>query len=398
MLPFALMVYASLSTSFNFLFFPWCIFMNGHGKLAVTGPKSNFQLYCAIILLCIPPSHCLRSLGPRWYHEWQHNKCMVTWCVSKACLQAADCGSCWGREGAQSVLLSCKTTEEPFKKEWFPKIHSQHFPRAWFGNMATSSLPDRHLQLPGLVMVLHQPPQPASVACFHVLSPSMLRFHECYERWIIQFVGSSFVVMTVFVTPTIAPDVCYHPLSVIDWHSNDYYLYQEMRASVAPSHGTFYIFSMDPSICRYLFGLQRLWSRFAQGEDEETSPFQPGDKAVVSGMLPENNGLQALLKTHTQTNTSYFITCQIRWQLWWLAGTSKRSRCHSFLQFRVWQNLFTYGWASLWTFVIRQMQRRAWCEFVVLWRSNLIIQTPGTWKLTPHSPALSHLSHVFFWN
>ena len=117
-----------LSTSFNFMFFPWCIFMNGHGKLAVAGPKSNFQLYCAIILLCIPPSHCLRrSLGPRWYHEWQHNKCMVTWCVSKACLQAADCGSCWGREGAQSVLLSCKTTEEPFKKEWFPKIHSQHF-------------------------------------------------------------------------------------------------------------------------------------------------------------------------------------------------------------------------------------------------------------------------------
>lgn len=258
----------------------------------------------------------------------------------------------------------------------------------------TSSLPDRHLQLPGLVMVLHQPPQPASVACFHVLSPSMLRFHE---RWIIQFVGSSFLVMTVFShqqwLQMFAIIRCQWSIDILMTN-----LHQEMRASVAPSHGTFYIFSMDPSICRYLFGLQLLWSSFAQGEDEETSPFQPGDKAVVSGMLPDNNGLQALLKTHTQTNTSYFITCQIRWQLWWLAGTSKRSRCHSFLQFRVWQNLFTYGWASLWTFVIRQMQRPAWCEFVVLWRSNLIIQTPGTWKLTPHSPALSHLSHVFFWN
>ena len=38
-------------------------------------------------------------------------------------------------------------------------------------------------------------------------------------------------------------------------------------------------------------------------------------------------------ETPTRTNTSYFITCQIRWQPWWLAGTSKRSRCHSFLQY-----------------------------------------------------------------
>ena len=41
-------------------------------------------------------------------------------------------------------------------------------------------------------------------------------------------------------------------------------------------------------------------------------------------------------------------------------------------------------WASLGTIAISQT--------VVLSRSNLIIQTPGTWKLMPHSPALSHLA------
>lgn len=72
MLPFALMVYASLSTSFNFLFFPWCIFMNGHGKLAVTGPKSNFQLYWAIILLCM--LHTAKSLPAA-----KHGAKVISW-------------------------------------------------------------------------------------------------------------------------------------------------------------------------------------------------------------------------------------------------------------------------------------------------------------------------------
>ncbi len=171
------------------LFFRWCIFMKGHGKLPVTAPKSKFQLYCVIILLwCqVTAFQAWFAWGPRWYHEWQNNECMVTLCVSKACLQAADYGSYWGREGAQSVLLSCKTTEEPGKKNGYPKsipnISQGHDLGIWLvwgaaqwhlsSNIFCSSLTDS--KLPGLVVVLHQPPQPASVACFHVLSPSMLR-------------------------------------------------------------------------------------------------------------------------------------------------------------------------------------------------------------------------------